>query len=212
MEPLTDKQQAFFDFLVDYWQTHHHWPSYPRIRKKFGYKSDHSVTQNYDALIQKGYLAKDTDGNYQFTSEEYYRTSPENGLAIPIVGEITAGSMREAIETDLGELTFGNLFSNVNEVFALRVSGMSMKNLEISDGDYVLLSKSELRNGDVGAVLYEGETTLKRVYREENRIRLEAANEEFEDIIIRPGEEEEVTILGKYVGHLNEHGLFKSPF
>jgi SOS-response transcriptional repressor LexA len=53
---------------------------------------------------------------------------------------------------------------------------MSMKELKISDGDYVLLSKTELRSGDVGTVLYKGETTLKKVHKEKNQIRLKPAN------------------------------------
>lgn len=212
MESLTQKQQAFFDFLVNYWRKHRSWPSYPRIRKKFGYKSDHSVTQFYQSLLQKGYLAKDRDDNYRFTSPDYYRIPRNDALSIPVVGEITAGDMREAVETDLGSLTFRNLFPNASEIFAVRVKGMSMKDLDIADGDYVLLSKLELRDGEVGAVLYDGETTLKKIYREKDGLRLVAANEGYEDIIIKPGEQEEVTILGKYVGHLNEKGLFKSPY
>ncbi len=76
----------------------------------------------------------------------------------------------------------------------------------------MLLSKTELRNGDVGAILYDGETTLKRIQKEQNRLRLEPANPDFDEIIIEPDESEEVQILGKYVGHLNERGLFKSPY
>jgi SOS-response transcriptional repressor LexA len=89
---------------------------------------------------------------------------------------------------------------------------MSMKELNITDGDFVLLSNTELRNGDVGAVLYNGETTLKKIQKEKNRLRLKPANPDFDDIIIEPDESEEVRILGKYIGHLNEQGLFKSPY
>jgi SOS-response transcriptional repressor LexA len=87
-----------------------------------------------------------------------------------------------------------------------------MKELDITDGDFVLLSKTELRSGEVGAVLYNGETTLKKVQKEQNKLRLKPANPDFDDIIIEPGETEEVRILGKYIGHLNKQGIFKSPY
>jgi SOS-response transcriptional repressor LexA len=169
--------------------------------------------QYHQALVEKGYLRKDGPEHYTFRSTlDVWPGSENAGSSIPILGEIAAGSMQEAIETDLGELTFDHLFPQAENVFALRVKGMSMKELNITDGDFVLLSNTELRNGDVGAVLYNGETTLKKIQKEKNRLRLKPANPDFDDIIIEPDESEEVRILGKYIGHLNEQGLFKSPY
>ena len=62
----------------------------------------------------------------------------------------------------LGEITLETLFPNIDSLFALRVSGMSMKNAGIYDGDFVLLMDSDVKDGDIGAVLYNGETSLKR--------------------------------------------------
>lgn len=75
-----------------------------------------------------------------------------------MLGEIATGTMQEAVEAELGEITFSHLFPKAKNVFALRMKGMCMKELDISDGDYVLLSKTEMRNGDAGQYC----TTVRR--------------------------------------------------
>ena len=213
MDQLTAKQQQFFESLLSFFRQHLRLPTHREAAKINGLKSANSSVQYHRTLVEKGYLKKDGPDNYTFSSTVDAWPGTDNaGSAIPILGEITAGTMQEAIETDLGELTFNNLFPNADNVFALRVKGMSMKELNISDGDYVLLSKTELRSGDVGAILYDGETTLKRIEKKQDSLRLKPANPEFDDIIIEPDEAEEVRILGKYVGHMNEEGIFKSPY
>lgn len=111
------------------------------------------------------------------------------------------------MDADLGSITMSTLFPNLDKLFALRVSGFSMKDAEIYDGDFVLLMDTELNNGDIGAVLYNGETTLKHIYWDENGLRLEAANEDYDDIFIAPDVFEEVRIIGKYIGHVNRQGF-----
>jgi len=213
MDSLTPKQQQFYDSLISFFHRHQRLPSHRESADINGLQSKNSSLQYHQALDEKGYLEKDGAGNYRFTSAvDIWPGSDEAGTAIPVLGEITAGAMQEAVQADLGEITFSHLFPNAENVFALRVKGMSMKDLDISDGDYVLLSKTELRNGEVGAVLYNGETTLKKVHKENNKIRLKPANPEFDDIVIEPDEAEEVQTLGKYLGHINEKGLFKSPY
>lgn len=213
MEKLTEKQQQFYNSLVSFFRKHLRLPSHREAAELNDFKSANSSVQYHRTLVEKGYLKKDGPDNYTFQSPmDVWPGGNKAESSIPILGEITAGSMQEAIESDLGELTFDQLFSNSENIFALRVKGMSMKELNITDGDFVLLSKTELRDGDVGAVLYEGETTLKRIHQQQNKLRLEPANPAYEDIVIEPGDSEEVRILGKYVGHMNEQGLFKSPY
>ncbi|MFH5884009.1 transcriptional repressor LexA [Halalkalibaculum sp. DA3122] len=213
MDSLTPKQKQFYDSLISFFRRHQRLPSHREAADINGLQSKNSSLQYHQALEEKGYLERDESGNYRFTSAvDIWPGSDEAGTSIPVLGEITAGAMQEAVQADLGEITFSHLFPNVENVFALRVKGMSMSGLDISDGDYVLLSKTELRNGDVGAVLYNGETTLKKVHKEKDRIRLKPANPEFDDLVIEPDEAEEVQTLGKYLGHINQHGLFKSPY
>jgi repressor LexA len=84
-----------------------------------------------------------------------------------------------------------------------------MVGADINDGDYVLLMDDDIPNGGIGAVLYDGETSLKRVFYDEFGLRLEPANSEYDDIHIRPDVFEEVRVLGRYVGHVNRTGIFR---
>lgn len=213
MEKLTLKQQDFYQSLLTFFQKHLRLPSHREAAELNGLKSANSSVQYHRKLVEKGYLKKDSLDNYTFQSPlDAWPGGSGNGSTIPILGEITAGSMQEAIESDLGEITFNHLFPDMEQIFALRVKGMSMKGLDITDGDFVLLSKKDLRSGEVGAILYNGETTLKKFQKEKDSIRLQPANPDFDDIVIEPGDEEEVRILGKYVGHMNENGIYKSPY
>lgn len=204
---LTQKQKSFLDYLKRYHRTTGGWPTYRELIDEFDYRSPNSVTQNLEALTKKGYLDRDDEG-YQFPQEED-EGSPARG--IPIRGIITAGRLQEAVDAQLGTITLETLFPNMDRIFAIRVSGNSMIGAEINDGDYVLLMDDDIPNGGIGAILYDGETSLKRVFYDEEGLRLEPANPEYDDIYIRPDVFEEVRVLGRYVGHMNKRGLYKRP-
>lgn len=205
---LTRKQQEFFNFIVDYKGEHDVWPTYREIADHFGYKSPNSVTQNIQALLKKGYLVKKNDEEYDLPSDKKSLLGEdESQPGIPVRGLIAAGYLQEAVEADLGAITMDTLFPHLDKLFALRVSGFSMKDLNIYDGDFVLLMDTDVKNGDVGAVMYNGETSLKKVYWDDNGLRLEPANEDYDDIIIEPDVFEEVRIIGKYIGHVNRNGF-----
>lgn len=200
---LTAKQHAFLAFIKTYVRENGVWPTYREIIDYFGYSSPNSVTQNLQALYKKHYLRRDEDG-YHLTE-----AVKEESNGIPVVGIITAGVLQEAVEANLGTISLETLFPNLHRIFAIRVSGQSMIGADINDGDYVLLIDDDIPNGGIGAVLYNGETSLKRVYHDEKGLRLEPANEEYHDIHIRPDVFEEVRILGRYVGHVNQSGIYK---
>ncbi len=200
---LTEKQRDFIRYLRTYLREHGVWPTYREISDHFGFRSPNSVTQNLHALHKKGYLNRDEYG-YELIDYE----SPQAANAIPIRGVIAAGALQEAVEADLGNITLETIFPNLDRIFAIRVSGRSMIGEGIGDGDYVLLIDDDIPNGGIGAVLYDGETSLKRIYHEGDSIRLEAANEEYDDIRIAPDVFEEVTVLGRYVGHVSRDGIF----
>ena len=202
---LTAKQHAFLQFLIRYVREEGIWPTYREITDHFGYRSPNSVTQNLKALHKKGFLTRDDQG-YHLVDKQPARAVG----GIPVRGIISAGSLQEAVEADLGTITLDTLFSDLDRLFAIRVSGQSMKDADINDGDYVLLIDDDIPEGGIGAVLYNGETSLKRVYHSADGLRLEPANEEYDNIHIAPDVFEEVTVLGRYVGHVNDRGIFKS--
>ncbi len=203
---LTEKQDSFLVFLRNYVQEEGDWPTYREITEQFGFRSPNSVTQNLQALQKKGYIVKEQDGFF-FPDE---RDSEPVMAGIPVMGIITAGKLQEAVEEHLGTITLETLFPNLDQIFAIRVSGNSMIGADINDGDYVLLMDDDIPNGGIGAILYDGETSLKKVFYDEKGLRLEPANEEYEDIHIRPDVFEEVRVLGRYVGHMNHTGIFSS--
>jgi SOS regulatory protein LexA len=207
---LTRKQKEFFDYIIDYKKDHDVWPTYREIAKAFNYKSPNSVTQNIQALLKKGYLIKTEEDEYDIHPDYEKNLGFSSHSGIPIRGLIAAGYLQEAVEADLGRITLESIFPNMDDMFALRVSGMSMKDAGIYDGDFVLLMDSDVKDGDIGAVLYNGETSLKRIYYDKNGLRLEPANEEYDDIVIEPDVFEEVRIIGKYIGHMNRNGIHKS--
>lgn len=213
---LTSKQKQFFQFIRSYKDSEGVWPTYKEIADHFGYKSPNSVTQNIQALVKKHYLVRKGD-DYDLhprLSAQLIRPSldydEQDQVGIPIKGTIAAGFLQEAVEANLGRITLEYLFPNLDKVFALRVSGNSMKDTGILDGDLVLLMDSDIRDGDIGAVLYDGKTSLKRIYMSRNGLRLEPANDDFDDIIIEPDIFEEVRVIGKYVGHVNRTGIHKA--
>ena len=200
---LTAKQHAFLGYIKGYVRENGIWPTYREIIDVFDYRSPNSVTQNLQALYKKNYLQRDQDG---------YHLIPQDGemaRGIPIRGIISAGHLQEAVEAHLGTITLETLFPNLDRIFAIRVSGASMKGADIEDGDYVLLVDDDIPNGGIGAVLYNGETSLKRIYTDDKGLRLEPANPEYDDIYIEPDVFEEVTVLGRYVGHVNKNGIYK---
>ena len=203
---LTSKQHAFWTYLKDYVKNNGVWPTYRELVDEFSYRSPNSVTQNLQALHKKGFLVKDDDG-YQISSMmvQGAQLAP---IGIPITGIITAGVLQEAVEANLGTITLETLFPSLDRMFAIRVSGQSMIGADIYDGDYVLLIDDDIPNGGIGAVMYNGETSLKRIYNEANGLRLEPANEEYPDVYITPDVFEEVRILGRYVGHVNKEGIY----
>ncbi len=204
---LTAKQHEFLQFIIRHIREMGVWPTYREIADHFGYRSPNSVTQNLKALCKKGHLTRDAQG-FHLADRSMLETD-EPG--IPVRGVITAGTLQEAVEADLGTITLETLFPHLDRLFAIRVAGQSMQGADIHDGDYVLLIDDDIPEGGIGAVLYNGETSLKRVYHDAGGLRLEPANDAYEAIRITPDVFEEVRILGRYVGHLNARGLFKRP-
>ncbi len=202
---LTPKQRDFLDFVSSYIQEHSEWPTYRELVEKFDFRSPNSVTQNIQALLKKGFVRRDEEGYHLVDKVKKFA----GGFGIPIRGMITAGGLQEAVDSDLGTISMETLFPKLDQMYALKVSGRSMIGEGIQDGDYVLLIDDDIPDGGIGAVLYNGETSLKRVYTTTEGLRLEPANDEYPDIVVEPSVFEEVSVLGRYVGHMNSTGIYK---
>jgi repressor LexA len=196
MGRLTPKQQRVLGYLADYIERHGTGPTYAEIAAELGLVDKKSVTQYLAALEAKGYIRRE---RYGHRSVELMRQEEPGGTpALPLAGRIAAGRPLEAVEnidylamTDLIRLAPGK------EHFLLQVSGDSMIEDGIHDGDLVVVEKrATANNGDtVVALLSDNSATLKRYYREAGRIRLQPANSSMKPRYVR-----RVTIQGVVKG------------
>lgn len=121
---------------------------------------------------------------------------------IPVVGRIAAGLPISAIEHTEEYVKIGEgLLGRVEGVFSLRVQGDSMIEDGIFDGDYIFVKKQrDIRDGEIVAAMIDGEATVKRIYKEGGRIRLQPANSAMEPIFIHEVDARETAVLGRVVG------------
>lgn len=196
--PLTKRQRQILDFYQDYVENHGISPTLEEVAQHFEVNKV-TIFGHVAELERKGLLTragKRVSRGLQLTdlagqnprvgsaaSDGAERPQKPNGTMIPILGRIAAGSPIEAIE-DREELELTDLVPPGAEVYALRVRGQSMIDDGIRDGDMVLVERrTEARNGEmVVAILPGEEATLKRLYREGNRFRLQPANAEMQPI------------------------------
>ena len=163
---------------------------YGEIKDFFQKITDEALSKIVDALHRKGYLIKDQEGRFRLRQENEY-------TQIAILGTITAGHLQEAVHDPLGYVRFFGSVPQPHQLFAFQVSGDSMIGDHIEHGDCVLLRNVEIRNGQIGAVVVDGETTLKRIYKENGLLRLVPSNPSYEPIHILPEEISSCRILGR---------------
>ncbi len=197
---LTKRQNDILDFVKKYTAEHGYPPAIREICKGVGLSSPATVFVHLKNLEQLGYI-KTTSNKFRtieiLCENEYLKTN-EDVVKVPLLGKITAGSPITAIEqpNEFFDLP-ASLIPAKEEVFTLHVSGESMINAGIFDGDYVIVKKqSNAKNGDiVVAMTMENEATLKRFYKENGHIRLQPENDTMEPIILS-----NCTILGVAIG------------
>ena len=151
-------------------------------------------------LEEKGYIKKNDNKNriLEILVPNEYLQQDENVIDVPLLGKVTAGTPIEAIETPDEYFSLpANLVTNKSEVFTLKVSGESMINVGIYDGDIIIVErKNTATNGEtVVAMNEDNEATVKTFYKENGYFRLQPENDTMEPIILK-----EVTILGKVIG------------
>ena len=196
METVTPRQFEILQLLRDYRRQHGYSPTMQEIGDRLGLTKV-TVFEHVGALERKGVLlrgAKHRARSLRVCPDFQF---PDEGPAkIPLVGRIAAGAPIEAIE-DREVLDLDEMFNRPGERFALRVTGHSMIDEHICDGDLVVCERRDtVHNGEtVVALLADGEATLKKFYREPDRIRLQPANPDFDPIYTK-----DVNIQGVVVG------------
>jgi DNA (cytosine-5)-methyltransferase 1 len=177
MPNLTKRQKQIFDYIKSYIGAHGYSPTLVEIKKQLKVKALSGIHQHIGALINKGYLTNDGNATRGLAIRD---SGVNNTLEIPLVGTIAAGQPIEAIETRGQTITVArNTYYDPKKLYALRVAGDSMVDDGIFDGDIVILKKQETADDGqtVVAIIDDNEATLKRIYHEKNKIRLQPANQ-----------------------------------
>ena len=185
------------NFIEQYCLTHNDSPSIQEIADGIEYQSRGSVHRYVESLIKQGYLIR--TGKHRGLR----CTGKSIGqLTIPLLGRIAAGKPIEAINAD-NTLDVTALFSGADR-YVLQVTGESMINAGIHDGDYVVLRKTETaNNGDIVAALIDNyETTLKRLKLYRSRIRLIPENDTMSAVDYSP---DRVTIQGVLIAQMRTY-------
>ncbi|MHC5112808.1 MAG: transcriptional repressor LexA [Planctomycetota bacterium] len=188
---LTPKQLRILQLVRDYRIAQGYSPTMQELANELGI-SKVTVFEHVEALIKKGALQRQANKARSLSiSEDAVLPDEGQPLSFPLVGRIAAGvpieKFQQSDRLDL-ENMFGPRVGQRAGTFALRVDGDSMRDEGILDGDYVIVERRETaRNGErVVALLPDGETTLKTLFREaDGRIRLQPANPDFEPIIVK---------------------------
>ena len=200
MIELTKRQQEILDFIKTFMVKHGFPPTIREIGEALNISSPATIHAHLKNLESRGVIRRNDTKNRAIELLVKNEYEPQNELIIdvPLLGKITAGTPIEAIETPNEYFSLpAYLIPNKEEVFTLKVSGESMINAGIFDGDIVIVQKQNVaRNGEiVVAMTMENEVTLKRFYKEANYIRLQPENDTMEPIILP-----NCTILGKAIG------------
>ena len=194
---LTFKQKKLLDFLVDYYNKNDVYPTFDEMRDFLKIKSKSGIHKLLSSLEEKGFVNRLP---HKARALSINSSVNENEKNLPFLGRIAAGNPIEAITGSFEQISVPNyLINNKDEHFTLEVTGDSMVDAGIFDGDIVIIRKTEAANsGDiVVALIDQNEVTLKRFRSFKNSIALEPANKNYK---IRLFGEDRVKIQGKLVG------------
>ncbi|MDD4412664.1 MAG: transcriptional repressor LexA [Patescibacteria group bacterium] len=174
---LTKRQRQVLDFIADFDDANGYAPSYREIGIHFGLSSPATIHEHVKSLEEKGFL-KYEPNMARSVEIVKLKTNWAQAIELSLAGLITAGEPIEAIETNEKIVVPPSIATNPESMFVLKVSGDSMIEDGILDGDLVVCEKRESAdNGDTVVALIDNQyATLKRFYREHGKVRLQPAN------------------------------------
>ena len=185
-ETLTEKQESVLNFIEDYQMQFGKSPTIREMKDHFQVRSDNSILKHLNALVTKGYLEKDDTprGIKLLNSVKEKLQSVASGFKLPILGTIPAGGPVTSEENINGWMSVGeDLANNSKDYFLLEVTGNSMIDAGIFEGDIVVVNSSKAaKNGDVVVALVDNSNTIKRSIEKNGQRYLKAENKEYNDI------------------------------
>lgn len=205
---LNDREKDILKFIEQQVSELGYAPSVREIGKAVGLSSTATVHAYLAKLEKKGYIKKEnqkgrtlrllkgTNKNNNSESQEKPFYGGRELVDVPVVGKITAGAPILAVENVTDSFLIPIDFVGNSESFMLTVSGESMIEAGILDGDYILVKRQNVaKNGEIVVAMIEDEATVKTFYKENGHIRLQPENSTMDPIIVP-----ECQILGKVVG------------
>jgi repressor LexA len=208
VKQLSSKQKRMLSFLRRFRDERDYPPTVRDILKGCGISSTSVVDYNLKILEREGYIKRDREVSrgIELMGRDKRRLVP-----VPVIGNIAAGEPIPVPGSDTWKMepldtveVSSEIVHGKGDVFALKVKGTSMIDALINDGDIVLMQQANTaEDGDMVAAWLkaEEETTLKKIYRERDRIRLQPANSAMEPIYAAPGN---VEVQGKVVGVIRQ--------
>ncbi len=194
--PLTPKQKQFIEFIDDFKRKQGFAPSQAEIARHFGFRSLGTVQRYLTRLREQGLLERApanarrglaVKSNLAWMEDgDTAKMSSRQRMTLPLLGRVAAGQPIEAIET-LNEIEVPSSLIRRGDHFALQVSGQSMIEDGILDGDFVIVQKQRTAEcGQMVVALVDDAATVKRFYPKKESIELHPANPLYHPIIVRP--------------------------
>lgn len=206
---LTDRQKEILDFIQKFISDNGFPPTLREIASSFGLASTFGVKRHLDALKKKGYLKVESFASRAITlnkilNEFELENTAFNSkiISIPVVGRVAAGSPILSEENLEGTIAIdSNFFKNNKDCFALKVTGDSMINAGIFEGDLVIVNPNEkVSQHDIVVARVDDEITVKNYEKKNDKIFLIPQNQKYETIVIT--ERNNFSLVGKVIGVL----------
>jgi len=206
---LTRRQKQVYDFISSFVDRHGYSPSYEEIAEGLGLSSLATVHKHISNLEDKQLLRRDYNRSRSIDllkprgrMKQSLAVAAESSMSLPLLGRIAAGQPLEAVENP-ESISLAD-FTRSKEVYVLQVKGQSMQDEAILDGDYVLVEKADTaRDGEIVVALVDGsDATLKRLYVEGGKVRLQPSNASMQPIIVPAAS---VRVQGRVIGVLRKY-------
>ena len=194
---LSAKQQQILDCIKKSLKEKGYPPSVRELCVAVGLSSTSTVHSHLNTLEKKGFIRRDPSKPRTIeVLDEKANWLEDHVNAVPIIGKVTAGLPILAVENIEEYFPLPKQIARQDETFILNVKGTSMINAGIMDGDQIIVRKqSEAHNGEIVVAMIEDEVTVKRFFKEKDRIRLQPENDSMQPIYAQ-----NVQILGKVIG------------
>ena len=205
MKKLADPQQVILDYMISFTEEHAYPPSVREICAAVGLKSTATVHTHLRNLEKRGLITRDPSKQRAvFINTDLLPDREVKQHSVPLIGRVAAGIPMLATENIEDAFPLPEMLMHgkePEEVYMLRVDGESMRDAGIRDGDILVVNHNcSCTNGDIVDARVQGESaTVKRFFREKERVRLQPENELFEPIYVSF---DDVEISGKVIGLL----------